>query len=136
MSKYLVIGFIIAIFGMIFTYQNCAVPKDQQKLIGSNNEPVSFTGTVKTLDLENCGKVIVSDEDKTSTFIPMGVDLKDVPEKSQVQITGKVAEDMVSTCMVGVILKVDKITVVGGAAVKPTAKTDRLPSDESETVVY
>ena len=120
MSKYIAGVFLIAIFGLIMTYQNCGKVYDNatdRAVNGATNaQPVKFTGTVKTIDLENCGKVIVSNADKTSTFIVRSANFKQylqtLPENAQVQVTGSVAEDAVSNCMVGVILNVDKLDLV------------------------
>ena len=111
MSKFLAAVFLIAAFGVILNYQNCgqALNPNGAAQPGASLVPVSVTGTVTKLNLDGCNKVVVSDADGTSKFIPMGLKDTDLVEGAKVTITGHVPDDVVSTCMAGVIIKVDSL---------------------------
>ncbi len=120
MSKNLAIVFILAGFGLIATFQNCGGQNlGSQNLANSQittAQAVNLTGTVQTLNLEGCGKVIVSDADGTSKFIPHGTDTSVLAEGSKVQLIGTVASDLVSSCMAGVIVNVSSLKTVPAVA--------------------
>ncbi|MBK9295118.1 MAG: hypothetical protein IPM57_11895 [Oligoflexia bacterium] len=109
MSKILAFVFIVAGFGIILTYQNCGQPNNVNK---TPQGSVTITGTVEKSTLDGCNTLIVSDEDPNSKFIPFGVSSDTFKNGERVKIQGSFPNDVYSTCMAGVILRVEKLEKV------------------------
>lgn len=106
MSKILAIVFLIAGFGIIMSYQNCGQPQAPKSNTAGS---VTVSGTIEKSNLDGCNTLIISDEDPNSKFIPFGVNQNTLVDGDHVTITGHFPNDVFSSCMAGVILRVEKI---------------------------
>ena len=115
MSKVYALGLFLVSLGCVLSFQNCGNKHANNLTInpqGDVGQSVNLTGKIQNLNIAGCSKVVVSDADGKSQFIPIGADTSALPEGTSVHLVGTVAEDMVSSCMSGVLVNVSTLKAV------------------------
>src|SRR5438552_4099474 len=96
-------------------YQNCGMKQSQTEYkpgdsFGAGQEHVMVTGTLQKSGIDGCKFLIKNDQNQY--FIPVQLDPALQQDGSNLKISGTVRTDLVSTCMGGTIIQVDKAEVV------------------------
>jgi hypothetical protein len=109
-SRFLPAVVAIGVLGLILSYQNCGSQKLQgdPSAIGidAKSGQVVIQGTLEKSAIDGCRYLLRSDDGQY--FIPVKLASEFQQEGANLLIEGTLREDIVTTCMGGTVLQVDK----------------------------